>query len=323
VEFIVFSDIHYSLNYSKSYIRGDGISSWLHTQLDITEQIFNYAKSHKVPVIVHNGDLFDDKTRINVSLYNIIWEKYKRYTDDGFTIFFNTGNHDLLTINGESSLQPFTKIVNVISKPEFILNGVKVIPYDKIDGNLSPTGDVLLIHADIAGLKLGPDDYSAKSRLKPQMFNDWGIVLNGHIHKPQTLGNIVTIGSPMVQDWGEVEENKRFIHYKNGEVVSVPISHPQFVYVKGLSDRVLDKVRSDRYNFFKIEIDPTEIDHDIFKEYNVVPNIVKSKKRKIRIEEALDPANELIEYINTENIGNLDKEKLLAIGLELQKNRRI
>lgn len=329
-EFIVFSDIQFYRNSSKSYILSNGMTSWFKTQLDITKEIFEYAIENSVHEIIFNGDLFEQKNNINVSIYNEVWNLFKEYSDRLF-IKLNTGNHDIHTFNRSSSLKPFTDIAHVISKPyDYIIypnTYVRILPYGMIEDNLKLPDEkdydcyILFTHENIAGLELGPTDYESGSLLKPQIFGDWDFVFNGHIHRPQCINNIINIGSPMIQDWGEANETKRFIHFENGEIVSIPTNCPKFLTVDSITDKVISKIEKNDYDFFRIDISPDELNNPIFEKYNVFPNIVKSRDSTMRLGKVENEEEEIEKYVEMFNI-SLNKDKLVEIGKQIIKRSR-
>jgi len=310
---IIFSDAHYYNNPSKSYITGDGISSWLLRQIEVTHEIFSYARRNNVETIIHNGDLFEEKNNINIKIYNTVWQLYNSFSKN-FEVILNTGNHDKLT-KLDSSLRPFSKIARVITEPTNIDN-IRIIPNSMIQDNLSHDNqNILFIHEDIAGLVYGSSQYKSGSKLKPAIFGDWDIVFDGDIHKPQQLGNITVIGSPMIQDWGEAHEIKRFIHFKDNKIISVPIeSGPRFYEREELNDKVREEVEEDTKNYYRINISSAELSDSIFKKFNVSPFISKTRKREVRLKQTTKIP--LKEYIRLKK-PKLDLEKLLKIGEEL------
>lgn len=325
MEFIVFSDIHFSMNRRCSYILPDGRSSWLVTQLDLVEQIFDYARENNIEFVFFDGDLFEDKSKIDTTVYNAVWELFANLVTDGFKIFFNTGNHDIYTQNRRSSLMPFSDIVAVITQPEDFPDHnylIRIIPYGMTEGNLKVDKTteydkyILFTHENIAGLKLGPTDYVGQSNLKPILFSRWDYVFNGHIHKPQILKNVYNVGSPMQQDFGEAGEEKGFLHYKDGEIIRVPLDSPKFITVSGFSPKLEKKISKNDRDFFRVDIESSELSNPIFEKHNVFHNIVKSEKREIRLKEVMSEDEELKEYINTTKT-ELDKKKLFNIGKEI------
>ena len=326
MEFVYFTDIHYYKNPQKSYVMSDGMNSWLHNQLNVTDIVFDYAKENNVSTVIHGGDLFEEKSRIPQDLYNIVWEYYEKKSKD-FEIIFNTGNHDLLTLGRTSSLKPFSKIVEIITKPtEFCYKDLllKIIPYGMIENNLkipypeSTDTTVLIIHEDISDLQYGDKDYMSSTPLKQQIFLNWDYVLNGHIHKSQNVNNIINVGSPMIQDWGEIDK-KRFIHYTPNIIKSVPIKGITFEEVPGISNRIKKVIQKDNTNFYRISCTAEEVNDPIFKKFNVTPNIMKVKKKEIRLKNTLSLEEEFRKYIEITNT-ELDKDTLFKIGVQLTQN---
>jgi len=197
-EFIVFSDIQFTRNVNKSKLLPNGLTTWFESQVQVAKDIFEYAEKNNITKIVHNGDLFEKKDKIDVNLYNAVWSLFNEYSTK-FDLYLNTGNHDLALIK-ESSLKPFSAISYVVSEPaSFEVENIyiKLLPFNMIDGNLSiPEGFdhyLLFTHEDIADLTYGPLDMEGQSRYKTQIFSDWTYVFNGHIHKPQTVKNIINL----------------------------------------------------------------------------------------------------------------------------------
>ena len=321
--------MQYQVNQARSFTTASGISSWFQMQLDITEQIFDYAKANGVYLIVHNGDLFEDKNRINVKLYNKVWEFFKEKSKEGFVIYFNTGNHDLYSMKGEGSLKPFSDIVNVVNKPKDIAFNtrykIRIIPYNQLNGNLQVDNNyynILFTHENIDVLTTSPLDIKIETPNKSQIFKEWDLVLNGHIHKPQEYKNIINIGSPCIQDWGESGENKRFIHFKDKDIINILTRCPQFHTLDSLTPRIISKIKDDNYNYYRIDISSSEVSNPIFEKFNVSYRIVKTENKVLRLKESINPEEELLEYINIKN-ESLDKNTLLKIGKSILERKEL
>lgn len=320
---IIFSDMHFYNNPSKSYMTETGEYSWLLNQLILCNSIFEKAKEMDVSWVIHNGDLFHEKTRINIALYNTVWEFFKNKAGEGFHIVLNTGNHDLLTYN-DSALKPFSEMCEVISKPtirKFGNTNFKFVPYGQEADALELPKEkgmfnILFTHTDIAGLKYGPTDYESGAPLKYQLLSDWDIVFNGHIHKPQELNNIVSIGSPMIQDWGEANEEKRMIVLDNHSWEGYKLCGPEFITLDRLTDKLKAKIATNPVDFFRIDVSSEQLTDPIFQQYNVFPRVTETKKREIRLRETETVEEEVRKYVEITET-KLDKKKLLQIGLEL------
>lgn len=329
-EFVAFSDIQFYKNASKSTLTKNLISSWLQLQLDAFDYIMQYCISHKIKIVFHGGDLFEEKTRIPQDLYNCVWDKIESYIDRDLTIVLNTGNHDLLTLKGTSSLRPFSKIATVVTKPsDYIFKNtyVRVIPFgltfteNALDLPSTDKVCVLMTHEDLSGLTYGASDFQSDNPIPRESFNKWKYVFNGHIHKPQTLDNIVNMGSPLIQSFSEEGETKYFYHYKDGEYKKIIIPGVSFNTVDSLTDRMKAVLlKGSTNNYYRVNVSAEEVSDPIFKLFNVSPNIVKSSKRKIRLQNSTTIEDEIKTYIESTKT-TLDKGKLITIGRSLTKEK--
>ena len=317
-EFIVFSDIQYYNNQSKSYLTSDGSTSWFTAQLGVTEQILNYAINNKIHIVAHNGDLFEEKNRIETSLYTDVWELYNYYHKKyELRFIFNRGNHDGLALSDKSSLKPFSSFSTVISNVSDI-GYWRFIPYGKVTKESLESHrvcDILFLHEDIQGLSYGTQTFRSRSNLKLDMLSSWKFVFNGHIHKPQRIGNLYVIGSPMIQDWGEAEDKKGFIHYKEDKIKFVETDYPKFYYIDKLTKPNIAMMEENKRDFFKVSIEQSEASHYIFKQYNVVPNLIQNEivSERMQLFEDKSDIEEVEAYIDL-YCADLDKQKLLEIA---------
>jgi len=323
MEFIAFSDIHFDKNHNKSSVSLGGLTTWMECQEDIIDQIIGYAQVNKIQNVFFGGDLFEKKNYLPQDLYNFVWDIFSEHAIYSNLIFnLNTGNHDYHS-KVSSSLKPFSSIVNVVSEVQDIplMNGIiRMIPHGKIIGNLKlPKGYeeyVVFTHEDIAELKYGPQDYTSSSRYKVQIFGDWDVVFNGHIHTAQKLGNIINMGSCMRQNFGETDE-KYFYHYKDGKTKKIQIECPKFIIAPGFSDKIRATVETNDYDFFRIDITPEELGDPVFKKYNVFPNVVKFKDKKKRLEINMSEEDELLKYVELME-SDLNTKKLLTFVEKLK-----
>lgn len=333
VEFIVFSDIHFYQNANKSRILENSRYSWFQQQLDIVEHdIFGYAKKNNVDTVFFGGDLFEDKNRISQNVYNDVWDLFEKLSKD-FRIILNIGNHDIYNIKFDSSLKPFSNIVEVVSYPKDFEIGnslMRVIPFGLADGDsLKLPADkkydrvMLLTHEDISGLKWSAYNkaFLTSTPLKREIFGDWDIVFNGHIHYPQDLKNIVNIGSCMRHDFGEADDKKRFIHYKDGKIKSIDIECPNFYTFDGLNDKIKRLMLADDINFYRVNADSSMLGDEVFQKFNVFVGIVKNEEREVRLQEAENDDEILQKYIDISET-TLNKDKLYSTGKELMREEK-
>ena len=312
MSFVAFSDPHYDNNYSKSYITDKGISSWLQTQLDITESIFKYAYDNKVEHVIINGDLFEKKNNIGQLLYNTVWGFFKRCLQQySIEVIFNTGNHDILRVDGSGALKPFSGLFNIIEKPTRIPHKDNVIlhfaPFSKYKFYGVPPNNIniLFLHEEIGEFIDYPSKKALTGLTSLSLFNT---VFNGHIHKPGEYKNIINIGSIIPVDWGESEQDKRFIHYDNGSIKSIPIQHPKFIDVDTINAKVRKFIEKDSYNYYRIAVSAEECGDELFSKYNVTLNIIKTKHRQDRLKDSSSISDEILIWADIK----LQNEKIVS-----------
>ena len=324
-EFIIFSDLHFYKNYSKSKVLDNGRTSWLDTQLKLVHNIFKYAKENNIKTVIINGDIFEEKNHLPQDLYNEIWNLFNQYSED-FRIILNTGNHDFLTLSRSSSLQPFSSIVEVVRVPVDMTMGndfVRIVPF----GMLSPTSlqlpdgiyehCILCTHEDIQGFKYSSGQ-EIESDTKVEVFRGWDTVFNGHIHTPQNIKNIINIGSCMIQDWGESRDSKRFIHYKDGKITDLYLECPDFIEIPNVEEADLERITQDSYNYYRIHIYLEQLGNPIFNKFNVFPKVDKKYKREVRMQDNLSFEEKVDTYISLQKT-DLDTSKLANTAFELER----
>lgn len=324
-EFIIFTDPHFYKNYSKSKLLENGRTSWLDTQILLVGDIFIYAKKCNVSTIIIDGDLFEEKNHLPQDLYNEVWNFFKKYSED-FRIILNLGNHDFLNLSRSSALQPFSDILEIVKTPTDIQLGndlIRIVPFGML-GSPSclqvPEGTyenkILCTHEEIQGLR-----YSNQTVIEEgfgvKAFRQWDIVFNGHIHAPQNTGNIINIGSPMIEDWGESSDKKRFIHYKDGKTTDLHLACPDFIEVEELTEDDRKRMEEDDYNYYRIHISSDRLSDPIFHKFNVFPKVDKKRTRESRMKEDISFEEKVKTYISLQET-DLDKNKLAITAKELE-----
>ncbi len=316
---LIFSDIQY-----RKYLRVESSQiDWLNIQLMATDEVFNIANTHNISDIVFNGDLFEQKNKIDVALYNKVWSYYKERAKSGFNLIFNVGNHDRSSVSGETSLIPFTEFSTVITKPtQLNICGlpISIIPFGS-EISLKPEfpNSILFLHEEIEGLKIGTGNFYKKTDLELNDLKEWKYVFNGHIHKPQEMGNIINIGSLIQQDFGEAGEDKRVLLLGDDySVMSIQVQGPRFFKGLKLNKKNILK-QSSKYYFFRFDISEEEANDPIFERQEVFYKIVERKEREFRLKEGLSVNDEIEQYAEKFN-ENLNLKKLIKIGKRIIKD---
>lgn len=189
----------------------------------------DYTRSVGASVFIIAGDIFD--TRNPLPEYRQMF--YDRLMKlNGVTVILITGNHDKSPNGKEHSIHDIASLVRagviVADSPSFVeLDGIRyvLIPWQYSHDlpviEAGPT-TIAVCHASIEGvvgrrdrpLLLGEKEFL----LTPDYFANCDYVAMGHIHHPQTIGQIVYPGSVNVLDWGESDP-----HYLVDIAVTTPV----------------------------------------------------------------------------------------------------
>lgn len=260
LRFVIYSDIQFCEWPEFSKILPNGLNSRFQDQLNVQDEIFNFAKQQKETgevVVIHNGDLFESMTeKINKQFFLTVYEKFVQYSKEDIPIILLVGNHDWLDKTEKRHIiQPFKEIENVIVvdnewRVEFLKNiSLGFIPYTK--GNfLDRIKEIkkqvkgiehkyLFTHQGISGAMVGPRDIFLKEEFS---ITDFGIdafdlIFNGHYHKAQSLGShnamyspkFIIIGSPLQKDFGERNDTKGFLFLDT----DIDPKKPKFIKTNG------------------------------------------------------------------------------------------
>lgn len=314
---LFFSDTQYYKNPFRSITKSSGLSSWFLKQLEITDFIFDILEKEKIDLVVHCGDVFEEKNHVDQIVYNNVWEKYRSCKKE---MIINSGNHDIINLNRDSTLYPFSDCTKVVSSPISFDYGslyLRIIPFGQVSDKLlySPNvnySKILVTHEFIEGLTWRNKSSYKPNVIKKELLCEWDFVFNGHVHTPQDVGNIVNVGSIMPQDFNEAGEIKRCIVYDSFSNLtkSIQLPGPKFITL----DSIPDKINED--NYYRIRISSSELKHSIFSEHNVIPQISKSERREIRLSAGSNFGEDIRDYIELKN-KDLDPKKLFEVGKTL------
>ena len=173
-------------------------------------------------IIVHLGDLFDNRNIIPINLLNYgmdIVEEISKIAPLHIII----GNHDLYSKSASeiNSVRPFKYIPNVeiYDSPRVIeYNNVKILmmPYiEKRKDQIkvieeNKNCDYLFCHSDLNGCKMHLNSAAHRNNDKIDIFNfkSFRKVRSGHIHLVQTNSNFTFVGSIFQMDRNDIGDQK-------------------------------------------------------------------------------------------------------------------
>ena len=219
---------------SKIYLIGDshiglGYPNSVDKWFKVHQQYFNdflipLLKKEVEPgdIIVHLGDLFDNRNVIPINLLNYgmdVVEEISRIAP----LHIIVGNHDLWSKSASeiNSIRPFRYIPNVtIYDKTSILeyNGKKILMMPYIEKRLEQIElitqfkncDYLFCHSDLNGCKMHLTSVAHKNsdKIDIQDFHSFRKVRSGHIHLTQENGNFKFVGSIFQMDRDDIGDQK-------------------------------------------------------------------------------------------------------------------
>jgi DNA repair exonuclease SbcCD ATPase subunit/DNA repair exonuclease SbcCD nuclease subunit len=196
------------------------------------DQILRLCKKYKLRTIVVCGDLKATYNPVDVRVVQWWQRAIRQAVKLGYTVICVLGNHDRIgqytqannwfSILRRAGAKTYDKpgIYNTGEERLFILPwdtvaNVKASAKNLLKSHPDKTKDVLLFHQDISGAKYnnlgGKSD--AKLSVGDLRVTSYRYTIAGHIHLPQRIEGTQTyyVGSPFCTDWGEVNQQKRYI----------------------------------------------------------------------------------------------------------------
>ena len=235
------ADVHFSAYAQDTII--DGYPERLGSLKNTITNMIEECKKRGVVDIAFAGDLCHNKSIIHTAAQDVMLNIFQDVQYQDLKFYVIDGNHDLSTKGSESvsALRSLESISNVTwishqSKGEmgyYTDLGKKVlfVPYypgmkEYLD-KPSTKADILISHFGLNEAILN-SGISIQSPIKASDLKRFKLVILGHYHLPQHMiygkTNIYYTGSPIQLDWGEKNEEKRFliIDTETLEVESVP-----------------------------------------------------------------------------------------------------
>lgn len=182
---------------------------------------------------VITGDLYDhaEATNAEEAIAEVIVDALAQRASCGMTqrgVLIIDGNHDVPRGTGDAATKSLEwhPNVTVVHDPQVAtVLGHKLgcLPYPRTGGNAellkagavdliattlrAQGAEVLLAHANTGRATSGkqPRPIDDAVTLSHPVLDQFGAVMLGHIHRPQSWGTIGMVGSPLPEDWGETD----------------------------------------------------------------------------------------------------------------------
>lgn len=264
---LIFSDLH--------FYRHRQSNLFISIATDILNRIVSVVEKSGIKHVWFLGDWFNEKNKIGAEELVITSKFLSKMSDIGVSLVLVPGNHDMVVVNDEecNGIQFFAiaNNVTVVKKYHNIRFGEK--SYHFFGYNVKTKEEIFNLMKDNAGTYnyfLGHVEVLSSSACqmasKPKsdidekfLSENFKMSFLGHYHKPMDSGNIVYVGSPYQQNFGECNNKNRILVYDidSDEVTNlVNKTSPKFVKVMSsmLNDDVISGIRN---SFVRIILDKT------------------------------------------------------------------
>jgi DNA repair exonuclease SbcCD nuclease subunit len=219
----VTADIHFSA-YSQDPLWEDHPERLMSLKNALSD-MSDKCRKRKIDTIVFAGDLLHNKSIIHTTAQDVMLQYFREQSDMQFYVI--DGNHDLSGKGSDSvsALKSLESIENVRwisyqSKGEAVHHiddgKIAFVPYfPGMDTHIKKEkADVLISHFGLSEGMLS-SGISIPSTIKAKDLTKFKLVILGHYHLPQAMvykkTHIYYTGSPIQLDWGEKNEEKRFL----------------------------------------------------------------------------------------------------------------
>jgi DNA repair exonuclease SbcCD nuclease subunit len=300
---------------SQVYIIGDthfgksaahNLKKWMDIQFSyFYDQFIPYLRENvkKGDILVHGGDLFDDRTHTPIIILNKV-DQLLQDLAKILPVHIIIGNHDMYNKVDTSVNTPkiFRHIpnVNIYEKTTTLeVHGKKLVlmPWveykkDMINEIKNNPGDYLFCHSDLNGCRmhLSSIAHRNKDKINVEEFSSYKHVFASHIHIRQVQENFEFIGAPYQMDRNDYNDKKGLT------ILDLETGKTKFI----------ENIVSPTFKRFKVEKDGDLLllehlntkKHFVDLEINNSVLVGKRKNRKI-LEEQLGKKNfASVEYLN-------------------------
>ncbi len=331
MKFAAIADIHLS-RYGQDRVEDtSNLPERLHSIKEVLYNVGNYCRENGIEFVAIAGDLIHTKSLLYTIAQDLILDYFQEYEDLEFWVL--DGNHDL-SGKGQtaiSSLRFLQYVDNVVwisrsgtgYDPDFVY-----IPYsyDIVNQVKTHKRRVLISHFGLSEGMLNSGISIISDISLNDLIGKYDLVILGHYHKPQEIIRddikLYYIGSPIQLDWGEKNDEKRFLVVDTDtlDVQSIPTTgykkHIEFEINPQNKTTVLEEATKAKEEGHHIKILKTEnmtLESDQFR-------IIDKTERDITnrgIDSSMSEEDKLRQYLTIREIPEEEHDEYLKEGLEI------
>jgi len=298
--------------------------------LNSFKQMCDYCVKNNIENLVIGGDVNDLKNIVHYRPFVMLKEIIEQYNKIHFYILH--GNHDsagredlysaIQLLDGPSNVSTFvknTEIDNILFVPWS--GGIAKEIYE------TEPSKILISHFGLNEAQLS-SGISIKTNIKLNDLRKFDLVLLGHYHKPQKLGNVYYVGSPIQLNKGEADEVKRFlvVDSETLEIESIETKGYRKYFNVILEDKneleekieEIKELQKDGFVTIKNKIKELKIQDLNFEGVRII-NDVDEEYQLRGITSDMKIVDQLKRYLEIQKIEKTEHEEYINTFLEIQK----
>lgn len=225
---------------------------WHKITFRMYESAIDTCKRESIEKIIILGDFFDERKYLNIKTLDVALKIGKLLKD--YQVFLIIGNHDVFYKDrlDPSSLELFGEFDNmtIVSEP-YELDNLLLVPWQSPLPKRMDKYDAILGHFAINTFYTNDSYmYNSADAPNPDDFKNAKLVLSGHFHNPTRKGNIIYLGSPYQQRFGDSDTQRGYYILEDNHLELVEFRDaPKFVKI--YSNERLERKRIEG-NFVKL-----------------------------------------------------------------------
>jgi len=329
MKFCALADLHLKL-WSDIIYDECGVPKKLNEILGVFNSTCLYAKNNGIKNVVIAGDVNHLKSIVHYKSFVLFKRIIDEYKDLIFYIV--SGNHDeSAKEDNTSAIELITgdNVINIVSEP-LIKENVTFLPWGKnLHDKLKKlkSNKCLISHFGINEAEFN-SGISMRTGISLRDLKKFDLVILGHYHLPQTVGNVWYVGSPIQLNKGEKMDEKRFLVVDTETLIveSIPTEgyrkYYEFIIEKDSDDKEIlnqAKLLTNQGNFvFVINKNPELIIKD--ESLRIINNIEKDYQMR-GITAGMKVEDILYKYMKINNIPENIRDKYFNIGITVMNIR--
>ena len=180
--------------------------------LNFLEYIFDYCIKNNIPNLVLGGDVFHTSNSIKNQAFIPVFMKLYEMSKK-LHIYVIPGNHDIMNNDNDCLAETFSAFSTFIKKSATIdIDGVPCdfLAYTEDTSDIPNNGRILFSHLEVEGFYFNSKKKVENSIFTESLFENYELVVSGHLHKMQERNNFLFVGSPYETDRGEMGKPNYF-----------------------------------------------------------------------------------------------------------------